>query len=294
MSELVEVDVRPTRAASRERALVLEAAGIEYAHQEDPEGWRLLVRAPDAERAVLELSSYAEESGSWPAPPPRPRKIPTVGWPAAMLWSTIVGSFWILQSVDAFGGDWARLGRTEGAMTRDGEWWRALTSLTLHADLSHVAGNLLFGALFVGVASQYLGTGLALFTTFSAGAIGNLLNGAFRGFTSTSLGASTAVFAALGLFVSAGFRRKRQAGGRWHRRWMPLAVGLAFLGFLGTSGERTDVLAHILGFSVGLLAGAPMAGLSSRWIDSGRFQFAATMATALLLSLAWGLAFTLE
>ena len=291
MTELVEVDFRETRAASRERALVLEAAGIEYAHQQDPAGWRLLVHPVDASRAARELASYAEESGAWDPRPARARSLPTVGWSGALLWTTILGVFWLLQTGSAFDADWARLGRTEGAMTREGEWWRAVTSLTLHADGPHVAGNLLFGALFVGVAGQFLGTGLALFGAFSAGTIGNLLNGAFRGYTSTSLGASTAVFAALGLFVAAGFRHRRREGGRWHRRWMPLAAGLAFLGFLGTSGERTDVLAHALGFGVGVTIGAPASRLADALAGRAWPQALAVLATALLLAAAWLAAF---
>ena len=42
----------------------------------------------------------------------------------------------------------------------DGEWWRAVTALTLHGGLSHIAGNLVFGVMFAVLASHSLGVGL--------------------------------------------------------------------------------------------------------------------------------------
>jgi hypothetical protein len=47
---------------------------------------------------------------------------------------------------------------------------------------------------------------------------------------------------------------------------VPLAAGLALLGFLGT-GERADLLAHLFGFLAGVVAGsaaAPAPVLRSR------------------------------
>lgn len=286
-SELVEIDRRVSQEASRERALVLEAAGVRYAHRDVGGEWVLLVSGRDASRAARELATYADESTAWPPPPPRVRVVPTIGYAAALLWTIGLGTFWLLQSAGAFGADWARLGRTQGSLIDAGEWWRAWTSLTLHADGPHLAGNLLFGSLFVGVSSQYCGTGIALLGAVTCGAAGNALNAWIRAGSSTSLGASTAVFAALGLLVGAQARRRHEDGGRRFQRWIPLAVGLAFLGFLGTSGERTDVLAHFLGFGVGLAVG-PFLGQLPVFVVRGKgIQTAAAVLTYLSWTIAW-------
>ena len=42
----------------------------------------------------------------------------------------------------------------------------------------------------------------------------------------------------------------------WAKRWAPLVAGTVLLGWLGTAGEGTDVVAHLLGFTVGCLFGA--------------------------------------
>jgi membrane associated rhomboid family serine protease len=39
-------------------------------------------------------------------------------------------------------------------------------------------------------------------------------------------------------------------------RWAPLVGGAVLLGWLGTAGEGTDIVAHALGFVVGVALGA--------------------------------------
>ena len=61
----------------------------------------------------------------------------------------------------------ARLGHVEGGghsgswVVVRGEWWRAFTALTLHADAGHLMANLLFGVLFAYPAAQLVGVGVA-------------------------------------------------------------------------------------------------------------------------------------
>src|SRR5438034_425376 len=62
-----------------------------------------------------------------------------------------------------------------------------------------------------------------------------------------SIGASTAVFGALGALAA--FPQHRR------RAWVPLGAGLALLAFLGTS-KRADLAGHLCGFVAGLLLGA--------------------------------------
>ena len=92
-----------------------------------------------------------------------------------------------------------------------------------------------------------------------AGTIGNLLNAAaHRGEAFASLGASTAVFGALGILTGIALHESRydhSRRGRF-RYLLPLGGGLALLSMYGVGSDpRTDVTAHIGGFLAGLLLG---------------------------------------
>ena len=94
-----------------------------------------------------------------------------------------------------------------------------------------------------------LGTGLGFALVLLAGAGGNLANALLQGAPHVSLGASTAVFGALGLLGGLSVARQRgKAAGR-RRIWLPLFAALALLGMLG-GGERVDI-GHLLGLIVG-------------------------------------------
>jgi hypothetical protein len=94
-----------------------------------------------------------------------------------------------------------------------------------------------------------------------SGAAGNALNAWFyRGEAHVSIGASTAVFGALGLLVGAEFFA-RLARAETRSRWqliVPLGAGFALLAFLGVGEEhrRVDYMAHFWGFTAGLALGA--------------------------------------
>jgi rhomboid protease GluP len=165
---------------------------------------------------------------------------------------------WGLQRSLAFGFDWEALGRNEVAAVRDGQWWRAVTALTLHADVPHLVGNLVFGAGFGFLVGQLLGNGLGWLAILTAGSLGNLAGAWIRPLHQSSLGASTAVFAAIGVLVAAALRLAGRADRGRLQRWAPLPLGLALLGYLGTAGERTDLLAHVLGLLTGIILGLPL------------------------------------
>ena len=89
-----------------------------------------------------------------------------------------------------------------------------------------------------------------------SGMAGNLANALFFKQGHLSIGASTAVFGALGFLAALHFHRKLKSGRRDERRkaWLPLAGGLALLGFMGTS-VHSDLMAHLFGMAVGICLG---------------------------------------
>jgi membrane associated rhomboid family serine protease len=42
-------------------------------------------------------------------------------------------------------------------------------------------------------------------------------------------------------------------------RWAPLIAGLILLGWFGSAGENTDLVAHAMGFAIGVLLGTVVA-----------------------------------
>jgi len=71
------------------------------------------------------------------------------------------------------------------------------------------------------------------------------------------LGASTAVFGAVGILAAFSMARNRHLPhGRRHH---PMAAALALLALLGTEGKETDLGAHLFGFIFGALLGVAAA-----------------------------------
>ena len=84
--------------------------------------------------------------------------------------------------------------------------------------------------------------------------------------------------------------RRRDHAQAHIRNWVPVAGGLALLGFLGVSGENTDIVAHMTGFASGIAAGLLMARWDRDWTtDRGMQWWCAGMAVTLVAS-SWALA----
>jgi membrane associated rhomboid family serine protease len=143
-----------------------------------------------------------------------------------------------------------KAGASAGAIA-SGEFYRIATALTLHADVPHLAGNILGIAIFATAVCHLTGTGVGWTMILASGLLGNLANAWLVEPAHLSVGASTAVFGAVGILSAAQFYRKRSAGDSRFRAWLPLAGGLALLAFLG-SGAHADLTAHLFGFASGI------------------------------------------
>jgi membrane associated rhomboid family serine protease len=208
------------------------------------------------------------------------------GLPGALVYGFVLLIVDLLTRSGAFGFDWLRAGSAHAELIQQGQWWRCLTALTLHTDAAHLLGNLAFGSLFGLLASQVWGSGAAWLAIVVAGTLGNAVNGVLYGPGHISVGASTAVFATWGMLTVHALWHRRDSSTRV-RRWAPLAGGLALLAFLGTAGERTDVLAHLAGFVAGCLVGALMIQVPAALIAPHRAQIAAAAACLAAVILAW-------
>lgn len=214
----------------------------------------MVVLAEHSARAAEELRLYEEEN-----PPVRPkvrkRIIYQDALPGVIGYVLIVCAVAGLAGYSMFGSNWFTAGRVDGNLIRDGEWWRTITALTLHSGVRHLLGNLVFGVFFGIFAGRLLGSGVAWLAIVVSAALGNTANTLLLDSTHRSLGASTAVFAALGLLAGYVWRGQLMAQDRWSTRYGPVIGGLALLMFTGTGDENTDIGAHLLGFVCGFGTG---------------------------------------
>lgn len=256
MPDLWPVAVVSSAGGAREVALVLTAIGIpSTVLPETPD--RYVVGVAVGARAAAERALVAYVAENPPLPPaPSPRVLAPLAGRAAALFG--LGEFLVAvaASRDAFGRAWVEAGVLDGPAFRAGEWWRPVTALTLHADAAHLAANLGFGALFLALAGRVYGWGLALALTLTAAVVAATVEAAGLPAGTVSLGASTAVFAALGLLAPVRWPPRRRVSARLARA-APLVAALALLGVLGAGDPRVDVTAHGLGFVAGLAIGWP-------------------------------------
>jgi membrane associated rhomboid family serine protease len=141
---------------------------------------------------------------------------------------------------------------------QEGEWGRAFTAMFLHADTGHLMGNIVSGGIFSVLACRSIGW-LAWPLILLSGFLGNLATAfAHQGEAFSSIGASSAVFAALGLLTGYGcyLAFRLPASTPWASVMIPVGGGIALLGIYGGGGIGVDVLAHLAGFCFGAPAGA--------------------------------------
>jgi membrane associated rhomboid family serine protease len=276
------------RAECSDRALVLAALEIPFQIVEDSGSCALVVPADFSARAMQELIEYDEEN-----PPQRPARPQTLtlhnAVPGLLVYALTICGVAIIAEYTAWGTDWYIAGRVDGELMRAGEWWRALTALTLHSDLEHLIGNLVFGIMFGLFAGRLVGSGVAWLTIVIAAGLGNSLNTLLLEASHRAIGASTAVFAALGLVAGFVWRGRFMAQDRWSYRLGPLVGGFALLMYTGTGGERTDIGAHLMGFLFGLGGGMLLTSARDQ-LDRVRVQVTAGVVAVMMIGGAWILA----
>lgn len=272
-----------------DRAFMLGAVGIGSAVVLRDDRFSLEVAEPDVQRALSHLRQYEAENRPLPPEPPAPPLhrnawAGCVGYAAWLLGVAYVISNGLVR-LDAF-----HTGELDAARVQAGQWWRAWTALTLHLSGPHLAANLGAGIWFGYLAGRQLGVGVAWFLIVAGGGIANLLEGLFGPPWHQSVGASTAVFTALGLMSAYTWRDRLRIPQSWVQRWGPLVAGIILLGWLGTAGKETDVMAHLLGFGIGVVLGAVAAlPVINRRLHDLR-QWPAGLAAIAIMAAAWAFA----
>ncbi len=285
MEDLRVVYESRDRRRCSDRALVLASVQIPYEVVDDGLTCALVVPAEFSPRAVDELRLYDEENP--PARPQAPRRIVYQdALPGIIAYVLIVCGVAWMAGDSFFDSNWFTAGRVDGTLIREGEWWRTVTALTLHSGVRHLLGNLVFGVFFGIFAGRLLGSGVAWLAVVVAAALGNTANTLLLESTHRSIGASTAVFATLGLLAGYVWRGQLMAQDRWSTRFGPVVGGLALLMFTGTGDDNTDIGAHLMGFVCGFAVGMVLT-LVGRMPAPARVQRMAGSAALGIVALAW-------
>jgi membrane associated rhomboid family serine protease len=284
--ELLRIDV--DRALVEEWCLVLTAEGLSPSIEHTSSGFAVLVPRDELVAADRALDSYELENprgaGPQTASPEHPDRIGQLECLGAGVVSLAMLAFFGVTGPRNAAVDWFATGSADSARILDGELWRTVTALCLHADLGHVVANALFGGVFLAAVFGGFGVGFGIALTLLAGAGGNLANAIFQGPDHISVGASTAVFGAVGLLAGRGVAQRIRRGELGLRSWVPIAAGFALIAMIGT-GERTDIWAHLFGFLTGGFLGIPA---SLAWPKPGWPVQLGTLAIAIVgLLYAW-------
>ena len=278
---------RGTQLLCREFSLVLEAKGIEHEILESGDSWVLTVTEPWIQSAQEEITRYSAERAV-----PRSRPILMELHSGAALGA--VGYVLILlltaycAGIGLFGIDWLSSGALEAGGGR--EWWRALTALTLHLDQEHLLGNVLFGVMAGVAAGRLLGPGVAWASILAAAGLANYAEILIAPPAHRAVGASTAVFAALGLLAGLAWRQRLTLRERGWYALAPLIAGICLLTLLGAGTAHVDVLGHALGFLFGVGAGWLHARATPGFGRALHVQVAAGLGAVSLICAAWLLA----
>ncbi len=272
----------------REACLVLTALQIDHEVEQVEGRWVIVVPSGSASRARMELSEYDQEK-RLPPVGISPLKELGTGWRGVAAYVCVLLAVAWMTRQDAWGHDWLGLGRIDSVRILEGEWWRTVTALTLHVDFSHLAGNIVFGAFFGLHVGRCLGAGIGWAAILGAGALGNALNVLIQPGRHLAIGASTAVFAALGLLAAYTWRRGYLRDTPWRMRIAPVIAGIGLLAFTGTGsgveGDNVDILAHLTGFVCGFGIGAALAAVEIP--DEPDTQRLWGGVAAVVLGLAW-------
>lgn len=249
-------DLIPVHETSRKQrlfdvSLVLASQGVDHWIHYENERYVVVV-PPELEREAREhIESWIRENRPEPK---RPAELDlTVRLQAVLFMAIPIVTYFLLNL--GSGNYWYRhYGSAKAARILEGEWWRTITALTLHADHAHFLSNLVAGYILTNLLNHFLSVGsIVLLATLAAG-LGNLLTALTSAPTHNSVGFSTAVFAVLGLLAGHHTRNRHVLGEKGIQGFAPLFAGFFMAVLIGT-GENVDIKAHFFGFMMGALTG---------------------------------------
>ena len=264
--------------------LVLDAYDLPYSVKRSGNDWQIWVDEKNRDRAFELIAQYLEENPQ--SPQSDAQELEAYQRTFTGIWACLI--LLACHIAVTMSGSMNSIFREYGASSRDilnGELYRTVTSLMLHSGYSHLAGNMAGIAIFGTAVCNITGVGAGWLMILLTGILGNLANAAVFRYGYISIGASTAVFGAVGILAAYQVYRKIKIPGQKMKAWLPIAGGLALLAFLG-SGEHSDLTAHLFGFIAGICLGL-LYTLYLRGVLKKRHQIYCMAATIITIALSW-------
>lgn len=269
-----------TEESAKTYGLVLSASHIPYKIESTDCNFCIDVDPRHRSAACRAIARYLEENKSFRANEPISLSPPAdKTWSAVFVALFLVAVHWAIgpgdvrqMFIQSFGADASHI--------LAGNLFRCVTALLLHTDALHLLSNI-FGIVVFGTAvASHCGWGVGWLMILLAGAAGNWMTAGWYRQAHLSIGASTAVFAAVGLSAALMSRIYTKRYAHSWRSWTPVAGAMALLGLMGAA-PNTDLAAHLFGFISGLLLGFGY----NRWFRPAAWpmQFICAMLSAVLV-----------
>jgi len=162
---------------------------------------------------------------------------------AFYIYTSVVGGDFLSTNSDVI----LQYGQFNLRVIYDGWYYQLFTSIFVHADITHIVGNMLFLLIFGLRGEEMFSLPEYLAIYFLGGLTGNLLSLVLLPLATISVGASGAIFAMFGASIIYARRSFSQS-------LIGALIYAFFLLFL-SSGEGVNNFAHIGGLVTGLLIG---------------------------------------
>ena len=269
---------------SKTFSLVLSASQIHHRTNLGEDGYVLFVEEDHYDEAMKAITAYLNENRErLRDQATRPRSFMKT-YSAAVVAGVLVCIHIVVSNRWEFRDVMQTYGASALHICR-GELYRTVTALMLHSGPMHITTNLIgltvFGTALCGIA----GFGIGWLLILLSGILGNLLNAWFYETAHLAIGASTALFGAVGLVSLEQVLWKLKTGGAKARAWLPLGGGLALLAFMGAS-QQTDLMGHLFGF----LAGCALSVIYTSFVSTAMslfYQIVGAILTIGIIVVAW-------
>jgi membrane associated rhomboid family serine protease len=157
-----------------------------------------------------------------------------------------------------------RLGAMVPALVVDGQYWRLITAIFLHANLVHLLLNALGLTIFGNLVESVFGGARMLAVYLVSGFVASTVSFAFGSPFTIGVGASGAIFGMLGTWLAYNLRRRQLSLARSNIQGALLLIGLNLA--IGFTMPGIDNLAHLGGLGAGIVGGFAADGFGRRTV----------------------------
>lgn len=224
---------------------------------------RAQAQAAAAEAARRQAQQQARRADG---DPPKPWVTWTVIGLNAAAWLVMVGLG--VSASQPTGEALVAWGGNLGILTINGEWWRLLTAMFIHAGIFHLAFNLYFAWVIGRTCEQVFGAAAYAVVYLGSGLVASMVSVAWQPAT-VSVGASGALFGVFGAFLGFTIRRRGMLPAEFVnsvRRNALILIGINLV--IGFAVPGIDVAAHVGGLVAGLGIGYAIARLAEKPVSS--------------------------